>query len=234
MTHDPTPGGPGDHDPVDGPHQGQPLARTGTPLDRAEAAMVMVHGRGAGARDILSLAGVLDRPHFAYLAPAAAGNTWYPSSFLAPIPANEPGISSGMQAIRDALAAIADAGIPPERAILLGFSQGACLSLEFAARHARRYGGVAALSGGLIGPDGTPRDYGGSLDDTPVFLGCSDRDPHVPEARVHESADVMRRLGGSVTVRIYPGMGHTVIDDEIEAVRSMMDAVAGPPPATAL
>ena len=208
-----------------GPHQGQPVGTAGAPLPDARAAMVMVHGRSATAESILTLVPALDRPDFACLAPQASGNTWYPNSFLAPIPSNEPGISSGIQAIRDVLDRVEEAGIPPERTILLGFSQGACLALEFSARHARRYGGVACLSGGLIGPDGTPRDYAGSLDGTPIFLGCSDVDFHIPKERVERSAQVMRRLGGEVTMHLYPGMGHLVNDDEIKQVRAMMDAV---------
>ncbi len=208
-----------------GPHQGQAVRTAGEPLDRARAAMVMVHGRGATAESILTLADELAEPGFAYLAPQAGGNTWYPNSFLAPIPSNEPGISSGMAAIEAVLARVQEAGIPLDRTLLLGFSQGACLSIEFAARHARRYGGIACLSGGLIGPDGTARDYAGSLDGTLVFLGCSDRDPHIPASRVRESAEVLQRLGGEVTTRLYPGMGHTVNADEIEFVRGMMAAL---------
>jgi phospholipase/carboxylesterase len=210
---------------VKGPHAGQPVRVAGEPLTRAQAAMVMVHGRGATAESILMLADELAQPGFAYLAPQAGGNTWYPNSFLAPIPSNEPGISSGMAAIEAVLAQVAAAGITPDRTMLLGFSQGACLAIEFAARHAQRYGGIACLSGGLIGPDGTPRDYAGSLAGTPVFLGCSDPDPHIPVTRVRESADVMRLLGGEVTMRLYPGMGHTVNADEIAFVRGMMVAV---------
>jgi predicted esterase len=187
--------------------------------------MVMVHGRGGTAEDILTLSEELATPGFAYLAPQAAGNSWYPFSFLSPIEQNEPGISSGLAAIGDVLATIEHAGISIERTILLGFSQGACLSLEFTARAPRRYGGVAGLSGGLIGPAGTPRDYSGSLAGTPVFLGCSDVDPHIPAPRVSETAAVLRRLGGEVDVRLYPGMGHTINKDEVEAVRGMMRAV---------
>lgn len=184
--------------------------------------MVMIHGRGATAASILTLVPAVNLPGFAYLAPQARGNTWYPNSFLAPIESNEPGITSGMQAIDDGLAHIQAAGVPLDRTILLGFSQGACLALEFGARHARRYGGVAGLSGGLIGPEGTPRAYPGSLDGTPVFLGCSDVDSHIPAARVLETAEVLRERGGQVTTRLYPGMGHTINEDEIAAVRIMM------------
>jgi phospholipase/carboxylesterase len=208
-----------------GPHQGQPVLVAGESLDRVQAAMVMVHGRGSTAENILGLTTELDRPGFAYLAPQAAGNTWYPHSFLAPLDANEPWLSSALAAIDTIFSQLAEAGIPPERVILLGFSQGACLSLEYAARHARRYGGAAGLSGGLIGPAVTPSNYQGSLDGTPVFLGCSDVDPHIPKKRVQESADMLRQLGGEVTARLYPGMGHTVNQDEIAFVQGMMAAL---------
>lgn len=208
-----------------GPHQGQRVVRTGAPVEQAKGAVVMVHGRGATPESILTLAQALDGPDFVYLAPGAAGNTWYPNSFMAPIPSNEPGISSGMQAIADVLEYLEENGIPAERTVLLGFSQGACLSSEFAARNARRYGGVATLSGGLIGPPGTPRDYAGSLDGTPVFLGCSDVDFHIPKERVEESAQILERLGAEVTMRLYPGMGHLVNDDEIAHVQRILDDV---------
>src|SRR5438045_4696516 len=208
--------------PHQGPHQGQPVLTAGEPLDKAKAAMIMVHGRGASAEDILSLTPELNQPGCAYLAPQAAGYAWYPNSFLAPIASNEPGLSSGLAVIASLLEKLAEAGIPPERTILLGFSQGACLSLEFAARNARRYGGLAGLSGGLIGPDGTPRDYPGYLDGTPVFLGCSDVDPHIPKARVLESTEILRRLGGVVTARLYPGMGHTINRDGMRSVQGML------------
>lgn len=208
-----------------GPHEGQPLRTAGAPLNEARAAMIMVHGRGGRAEDILTLVPNFEHEEFAYLAPQAANNTWYPYSFLAPIPQNEPGISSGMQVIGGVLDKLVAAGISAERTMLLGFSQGACLAIEFSARHARRYGGIACLSGGLIGPDGTPRDYAESLDGTPVFLGCSDVDAHIPQERVEHSADVMRQLGAEVTMRIYPGMGHVINDDEREHVRSMMATI---------
>ena len=208
-----------------GPHQGQPLLTAGEPLDRAIAAMVMVHGRGATAEDILALTAELKQHGFAYLAPQSAQNSWYPNSFLAPIASNEPGLSSGLAVIASILAQLAEAGIPAERTILLGFSQGACLSLEFAARNAQRYGGLVGLSGGLIGPDGTPRNYAGSLEGTPVFLGCSDVDFHIPQERVEQSAEVLQRLGGNVTMRLYPRMGHTINRDEIRFVHGMMAAL---------
>lgn len=208
-----------------GPHQGQPVATAGVPLDEAQGAMVLVHGRGASAESILTLTPVLGEDGFAFLAPQASGGTWYPNGFMAPIESNEPGITSGMEAIQAVLDRIAGAGIPPERTILLGFSQGACLCTEYAARHARRYGGVVGLSGGLIGPDGTPRDYADSLDGTPVFLGCSDIDFHIPSERVELTAEVLRTLGGDVTMRLYRGMGHTVNDDEIAHVQAIMEGM---------
>ena len=183
----------------------------------------MVHGRGARAEDILSLASEFDQPGFAYLAPQAAGNTWYPNRFLAPLEENEPWLSSALGFVRNVLDEIINAGIPHERIIVFGFSQGACLTLEFAARNARRYGGVVGLSGALIGPDDTPRDYPGSLAGTPIFLGCSDVDFHVPRERVEESAQVLRRLGADVTERLYPNMDHTVNQEEIDFVRGMME-----------
>jgi len=211
---------------VNGPHQNQPVRVAGADLSQARGVMVMLHGRGATAASILTLVPTLGISDFAYLAPQAGGNSWWPQSFLAPIPQNEPGISSAMQAVQDVLARVEAAGVPMDRTLLLGFSQGACLAAEFAARNARRYGGVASLSGGLIGPNGTPRDYPGSLDRTPIFLGCSDVDSHIPAERVRLSAEVMDRLGGEVTMRLYPGMGHTIIEDELEAVQAMMGLVS--------
>ena len=210
---------------ITGPHQGQPLLLAGEPLESAKAAMIMMHGRGATAEDILMLADEFKQPGFAYLAPQAAGNSWYPNSFLAPIASNEPGLSSGLAVIASLLEQLTQAGISSERTMILGFSQGACLSLEFVARNARRYGGVAGLSGGLIGPEGTPRSGSGSLAGTPVFLGCSDIDPHIPKARVQETAEVLQRLGGDVTMRLYPRMGHTVNRDELRSVQAMMSAL---------
>jgi len=195
---------------------------TGEPVSRARAAMLMVHGRGASAEEILTLVDQFAQPGFAYLAPQAAENTWYPNRFLVPLAENEPWLSSSLAFVSEVLAEIINAGIPPERIMLLGFSQGACLILEFAARNARRYGGIAGLSGALIGPDDAPRNYSGSLAGTPVFLGCSDVDFHVPKERVDQTAEVLRRLGAEVTERLYPNMDHTVNQDEIDFVRGMM------------
>ena len=207
------------------PHQGQTIRMAGEPLVQARAAMMMLHGRGARAEDILSLAGPLLLPGYAFLAPQAANNIWYPNQFLAPLDSNEPWLSSALAMVSTVLAQLDSAGIPTERVILLGFSQGACLALEFAARNRRRYGGVAGLSGGLIGPPDTPRDYPAELAGTPVFLGCSDSDPYIPKERVDDSAEVIRRLGGSVTERLYPNLDHLVNQDEIDFVRGMMQAV---------
>ena len=212
------------------------MLAAGEPLERARSAMLLLHGRGAGAEDILSLAAELAVDGFAYLAPEARGHTWYPTTFLAPLADNEPWLGSALGLVAALIDRVAAAGIPAERTWLLGFSQGACLALEFAARHARRYGGVVGLSGGLIGPPDTPREYAGSLAGTPVFLGCSDVDVHIPMARVEESAAVLARLGAAVTLRLYPGMGHTVNQDEIQIVRDLMAGSGGQPisgPATA-
>lgn len=204
------------------PHAGQPVLRLGPALTAARLAIIAIHGRGASAEDILGLARELQTPDVTYLAPQAAGFTWYPYSFLSPIPQNEPQLSSALRLLATLVEEIVAAGVPHERIGIMGFSQGACLSLEFAARHARRYAAVIALSGGLIGPPGTPHDYSGSMDNTPVFLGCSDIDPHIPVERVRESAEVFRRMGAAVDERIYPRMGHTINVDELKVVQSVI------------
>lgn len=209
----------------DHPHDGQPLLTAGAPLHVARAAMVMVHGRGATAASILDLARTLDAEDFAFLAPQAAGNTWYPFSFLMPLEQNEPYLSSALRRLGEVVEGVVREGVPADRVMLLGFSQGACLSLEFVARNPTRFGGVMGFSGGLIGPEGTPRDYTGSLEGTPVFLGSSDPDPHIPVARVRETERVLVGMGATVTTRIYPGMGHTVSEDELEHARGMMNEV---------
>ena len=206
------------------PHAGQPVLRAGSPAADARLVAIMIHGRGASAENILQLAREFHAADIAYLAPQAAGSTWYPYSFLSPIEQNEPGISSGLRVIEKLIDDVTRQGIQPERIVLMGFSQGACLSLEFAARHPRQYAAIVGFSGGVIGPPGTPRDYAGTFDRTPVFLGCSDVDPHIPLERVHETAAVFRRMGASVDERIYPGMGHTVANDELEAVDALLSA----------
>ena len=186
----------------------------------------MLHGRGADASDMLRLAEVLAQPNLTYLAPEAAGRSWYPYSFLAPIVRNEPFLSSALHMLDRLLDGVSSEGLELEGVVLLGFSQGACLGLEYAARHARRYGCLVGLSGGLIGAEGTPRDYAGQFAGTSVFLGCSDTDPHIPLDRVHETARVLRSLGAAVTEQIYPGMGHGINDDEIKQVRTLLAKLA--------
>ena len=208
-----------------GLHQNQTVYTAGRPVEQARAAMILVHGRGATAQSILELSTVLDHPDVAYLAPQAAHRTWYPYSFLAPLQRNEPGLSSGLQAIADVVSHVESTGIAPEWIVVGGFSQGACLASEYVARHARRYGGLLVFSGGLIGPLGMTHTYPGSLDGTPVFLGCSDRDAHIPLARVEESAAVFTDLGGEVVQEIYPDMGHTIIQDEIDQAREIVHRV---------
>jgi len=196
--------------------------RRGPQPAKARLAMILVHGRGGSATNMLDLAREFRTEDVAYLAPHAAGNTWYPYSFLAPMERNEPGISSGLRVLGGLVDSLSTQGMPADRVGLLGFSQGACLSLEFAAQHARRYAGVVGLSGGLIGPPETTRNYSGSLDGTPVFLGCSDIDPHIPLERVHESARVFEKLVARVDERIYPGMGHTINEDELAWIRELL------------
>jgi predicted esterase len=189
--------------------------------------MILVHGRGDSAAGILSLCEALPHADMAYLAPQAAGSTWYPNRFLAPIATNEPWLSSALAALDDLVRQAADEGVGPDRIVLLGFSQGACLALEYAARHPRRYGGIAGLSGGLIGPPGTIWGPDGTFDGTPVYLGCSDVDGHIPALRVTESAEVFRRAGGDVTAVLYPGMDHTVTEDELVHVRHLLSRLSG-------
>jgi predicted esterase len=208
-----------------GPHDGQPVLLAGEPLQTASAAMILVHGRGASAHDIMSsVAAPVAKPGFAFLAPEAAGHAWYPNRFMEPLESNEPWLSSALETVGRVLARVEER-LPATNIILLGFSQGGCLTLEFAARNARRYGGLVGLSAGLIGPDDTPRNYPGSFDGTPVFLGCSDVDPHIPVQRIRGSGEVLEMLGGRVTVRLYPGMAHTVNQDELNHVRALMAAL---------
>lgn len=210
------------------PHAQQPVLAYGEPLDMAEAAMLMLHGRGASAEDILSLADEFSVPGFAYLAPQAAGYTWYPQRFIAPLESNQPWLDSALKLLQRIIGEIHNAGIPEEKILLLGFSQGACLAVEYCCRNASHYGGVAALSGGLIGPHIDASHYAGSLSGTPVFLGCSDIDPHIPRQRVLETAQIVQQLGAQVDTRLYPGMGHIVNQDEIEAVRGIMTSIRRP------
>lgn len=208
-----------------GPHDGAKVLRAGTPLEKARAAMILVHGRGASAADIMTIGNELSHPDIAYLAPEAKGHAWYPHPFTAPLEENEPYLSSALDLL-EALLAEVTKHVERDRVMLLGFSQGACLTLEFAARHAARFGGVIAFSGGLIGPDGTSRDYPGSFAGTPAFIGCSDVDPHIKKERVEEAAEVLGRMGAKVQLKLYPNMPHTVNADEIHSAAQIVEAVA--------
>jgi predicted esterase len=199
----------------------------GTPLKDARAAMILIHGRGGSAPDILGLSTSLEAPGLAFLAPQAAGNTWYPQRFLAPTASNQPHLDTAIATVRDLVAAVEEAGIPADRIIVLGFSQGACLATEFAARHPRRYGGIVGLSGGLIGSDAEIEDHAGDLAGTPVILGCSDVDFHIPLERVKATTRVLTGLGAEVDETIYPGMGHGIVPDEIARVQDLVATVLG-------
>lgn len=198
------------------------VAHAGAALDRARAVVILLHGRGATAESMFGLADVFEQPDIAYCAPQASQGTWYPYSFLAPIERNEPHLSQSLTAIGELVAGLNAQGFAASRLALVGFSQGGCLALEFAARNARRYGAIAGLSAGLIGPENAPRNYAGSLDGTPVLVGCSDDDPHIPLDRVRESSRVLSALGGTVTERIYRGRDHMINDDEVMRMRRML------------
>ena len=221
-------GAPGGGDAGGGHSRSEVLAAGPDPEDAA-GVVILLHGRGGSPEGMLELAGRIAPDDVAVLAPRADRHTWYPRSFLAPQEENEPWLSSALSWLEEIVEGLAGGESGGEGAApgvgLVGFSQGACLALEYAARHPRRYGGVAGLSGGLVGPPGREWAYEGSLEGTPVFLGCSDRDPHIPEERVRESGRVLEGLGADVTVEIYPGMGHTVNDDETERVRGMMEGL---------
>jgi predicted esterase len=207
------------------PHRDQPVLLGGAPPAEAAGVLVLLHGRGGSAQDMLSLARDLDRPRFAWFVPEAAGRQWYPYSLLEKLERNQSHLNSALALLKRLLGRIEATPVAPERVVWLGFSQGASLALEFVVRNARRYGGIVALSGGLLGPEGTPREYPGSLNGTPAFLGCGDVDPHIPKRRVEEAAGVLERLGATVTRRTYPGLGHATNADELDAVRAMLDAV---------
>ena len=209
-----------------GPHAGQPILTAGPAPESAACTLVLLHGRGTSAESILALAEEFRVEGLTALAPQAAGQSWYPYSFLAPLAANQPYLDSALRRLESIVAGLFARGVPGERIALLGFSQGACLTLEFTARHPRRYGAVMGLTGGLIGPPGTPRDYPGSLDGTPVFLGTSDPDPHVPFERVRETGTVLARMGAGVELRRYPGMPHTISEDELDACRALLNRLA--------
>lgn len=209
----------------EGPHQATNVATGGVAVSEAEAAMVMIHGRGATAHSILELANEFDTDKKLTLrAPQASGHTWYPYSFLAPTDQNEPGLSSGLQKIFDIVQELKTEGIPEDKIYFLGFSQGACLASEYVARHPSKYAGLIALSGGVIGDSVSAENYSGDLEGMPVFLGCSDVDPHIPKQRVDETEAVLKKLGAGVTKKLYPGMGHLVNKDEIKHINAVLNS----------
>lgn len=191
------------------------IRTAGKKLEEAEKALVMLHGRGAAAEDILSLAAHLAVTDFALLAPQATNYTWYPYSFLVPPGQNEPWLSSALEILDDLVNDIRKAGIDSRNIYFTGFSQGACLTLEFVARHAAKWGGVAAFTGGLIGDKLYTENYDGNFNGTPMFIGTSDPDPHVPVQRVNETTRLLRSMNAAVTEKIYPNLGHTISEDEV-------------------
>ena len=203
---------------------GHRVLEAGESLRSARAAMLLFHGRGATAEDIMTIASEVQRPGWAYLAPQAAENAWYPRPFTAPLEENEPFLTAALDTVTRLVDRV-ESNVPVQRIVLLGFSQGACLTLEWAARNARRFGAVVGLSGGLIGPDGSQRDYPGSFDGTPVFLGCSDVDPYIPMPRVVDAGEVLEGMGADVTVRFYLGMGHVVGIEELSTISELVDRI---------
>ncbi len=198
----------------------------GPPIESASACLLLIHGRGASAEDMLQLYEALNVPWCAAIVPHAPGNTWYPQSFLAPLEQNQPYLDQSLRHLDELVNGLLSRGIAGDKIAILGFSQGACLSLEYAARFPRKFGALMGLTGGLIGPPGTPRNYVGSLQGTPVFLGTSDPDPHVPYSRVKETSEVLTRMGATVELRRYPGMSHTIINDELNACRELLEKLA--------
>lgn len=209
-------------------HAEQPVYHSGTALESAQAALIMIHGRGASAYDILTLAPHVAHDGMAFLAPEAAGNTWYPNSFLMPRAQNEPYLSSALAKIDAIVGELERRGFSAKQIALCGFSQGACLASEYVATHPRRYGGLIVFSGGLIGPLDAPLEYSGDLAQTPVFVGCSDVDPHIPLRRVEETAEILEKMGARVTKRIYPGMEHTVNEEELTLARELLAELVHP------
>ena len=210
-------------------HEAQEVVRAGKSLDEASAAIIVIHGRGATARSIVPLGRALGAENHAILAPQAADIAhvpqWYPQRFTAPKEENEPYLSSALNMLGQLVQEVLDAGISEDRLILSGFSQGACLTSEFAAQNPTRYGGLLIFSGGLIGggPEVSEEMYGGSLESTPVFIGCSDRDPHIPLERVQETTQILTSLGAEVTEKIYPNMAHTVNENELVQARAIVE-----------
>lgn len=194
----------------------------GVPLNSAKKALIMIHGRGAGAHDILSIAKHLKVDDFALIAPQAENRSWYPYSFLVPIAENEPSFSKSLDDIHQVVVAIQQNGIEKENIYFLGFSQGACLALEFTARNAAKYGGVVAFTGGLIGDKVYENHYTGNFENTPIFIGTSDPDFHVPVERVNETETLLKKLGATVTKKIYDNMGHTISQDEVDLANALI------------
>lgn len=219
------------------PHVGQPVRSAGPPLEKARFTMVMAHGRGGGPNDMLKFGQHLAIPDIALIAPSAAGSSWWPNSFLVPLEENQPWLNSALAAFSDAVDTVMQAGLPAEKILIAGFSQGACLALEHAARTGRSYLGIIGLSGGLIGTrdaGGPPRhelygqarkgfDYTGRVDGSKVFLGCHEQDPHIPRARVVETEHVFQSMGGDVTTQIYPGRGHGIVEEEVTYLRGLLN-----------
>ena len=207
------------------PNTGLTLVQACTELRNAAGALILLHGRGGSAADILELGRSLSTDGWALLAPQAEGHTWYPYSFLAPREQNEPYLSSALEQVRSAVATALAGGVSKEKIVLAGFSQGACLASEFVGRNPARYGALLSFTGGLIGPLGARLTLTGDLAGTPVLLSSGDPDPHVPWERVTETAELMRELGGRVLLRRYPGRSHTVTADELEVAREILTNV---------
>jgi phospholipase/carboxylesterase len=198
------------------------IITAGVALKNAAKVLLMLHGRGANAEDIISLSEYLKLRDTHIIAPQATNNAWYPYSFLSPRQQNEPWLSSALQVLKEILRDVMRAGFKSEQVFILGFSQGACLTLEFATQNAQPFGGIIAFTGGLIGNVLQDENYSGNFQKAKVFIGNSDRDPHVPVARSEESKKIMENLGAEVTLKIYPGMAHTVNDDELDWVNGNM------------
>jgi len=207
------------------PHRDGAVLSYGVPLDKAVGAVILLHGRGGSAEDILSLAREIHQPELAYLAPQAALHSWYPYSFLAPIEQNQPWLSSALRRVESVLELVMQSGISTTQIVIAGFSQGACLATEFVASHPKRYGGLLAFTGGLIGPPGADLKHEGSFDGMPAFLGSGDPDPHVPWHRVEESARVLGQMGAITTLRRYQGRSHTISNEELELARRLIQQV---------
>ena len=208
------------------PHASTPVIHAGASLAEAAGAMILLHGRGASAEDILNLGQALAPSNWALLAPQAFAHTWYPNSFLAPRAQNEPYLSSALARVKATVDSALQADIPATKLVIAGFSQGACLSTEFVARNPQRYAALLAFTGGLIGPLDEPIDLSGNLAGTPVLLSSGDPDPHVPWSRVQQSADLLTSIGAQVTLRRYPGRPHTITAEEVATARELLRAAS--------